>query len=398
MKIAILTQPLQHNYGGIMQAYAMQQVLRQMGHQTVTLNRRNNYPSVKLFLLRVLSVIKCIIRKFVLGKKDIRIMNPLSSDYRTYDFGDQELKSFIREHIPHTQPLRGSKALTRYVTRHHQDAIIVGSDQVWRQGYSPHITDYFLSFLPEDCDTKRIAYAASFGTSQCDISSQYLNECIKALHRFNAVSVRENTGKEILKSLFMTDAPVVPDPTLLLSKEDYEILIDKKEKDIHPGMTYYILDEEEDKMQIVDDASKSLGLPRTRLSLVPQGGTADHGQLKLDSPSHWLSSIAYADFIVTDSFHGCVFSIIFNKPFIAIANKDRGLDRFHTLLNRLGLENRLVFSFKEYQEKEEQLLTGIDYANVNSAKEKWASAGRNFLVDALNMDSGLESVKKDSLT
>lgn len=384
MKIAILTQPLQYNYGGIMQAYAMQKVLGQMGHQTVTLNRQHSSQSAILYLLRVLSVIKCIIRKFVLGRKDIRIMNPLSPDYRIYDSGDQELKSFIREHIPHTQPLRSSKALARYVARHHQDAIIVGSDQVWRQEYSPHITDYFLSFLPEDCNIKRIAYAASFGASQCDISSQYLNECIRALHRFNAVSVRENTGREILKSLFMTDAPVVPDPTLLLSKEDYEILIDKKEKDIHPGMTYYILDEEEDKMQIVDDASRSLGLSRTRL-FVPQGGTAGHG--RLDSPSHWLSSIAYADFVVTDSFHGCVFSIIFNKPFIAIANKDRGLDRFHTLLNRLGLENRLVFSFKEYQEKKEQLLTGIDYANVNSAKEKWVSAGRNFLANALGTET-----------
>lgn len=316
-------------------------------------------------------------KKYILNDKDIIINSPFASFYRTYYYDDSNLKEFILYNISMTPPIRRSSNLFRYIRDNKIDAIVVGSDQVWREEYSPCITDYFLGFLPEDYPVKRLSYAASFGLGVCDISAKNISRCIELLKLFNWISIREKSGNEIIEKTFHTKAFTVLDPTLLLDKQDYNKLIEEKDKSKQSGLVYYILDENESKTQIINDATHSLGLSKQQLSEHPRFANGKLG--KVDSVSFWLASIANSSFVITDSFHGCVFSIIFNKPFFVIVNNDRGCDRFISLLEQFGLRDRLVSSFKEYLCKKEIMLSNINYEVVNIRKDKKVEEARSFL-------------------
>lgn len=384
MKIGILTQPLRSNYGGILQAYALQQTLIRLGYNPIVLNRNFDYPSFRLFLLRCVSVVKCVFRKYALGKRNIRISNPLSTHYTIYKdeyYDNVELRRFTKHHIKRTCVLRSSKLLKLYVRFSRLRCFIVGSDQVWREAYSPCITDYFLHFLPRGKKYKKISYAASFGIKETDISKDKLSLCAKDLKSFDAISVRERTGVDIVNTISGMNAALVLDPTLLLKAEDYSVLIDVQDKKSESGIVCYVLDSDDDKQSIMNDVALSFGQNTTLLSLYPKDDKGNND--KLVSVSKWLSSIANADFVVTDSFHGCVFSVIFKKNFIAIANQDRGVDRFCTLLKSLGLTDRLVFSFDEYLKKKKALLAEVNYCKVEDNLDALRVSSMLFLRESL---------------
>lgn len=134
---------------------------------------------------------------------------------------NSEMKRFINEYIHSTKPLRSSEELRGYFTSNTFDCIVVGSDQVWREIYSPCIEDFFLGFLPEDNNTLNITYAASFGTADSPISDEHLANCIGLSGRFSAISVREQSGVEIMKNIFGHESKLVLDPTLLLTAKQY---------------------------------------------------------------------------------------------------------------------------------------------------------------------------------
>lgn len=379
MKIAILTQPLHSNYGGILQAYALQTVLKHEGHDVITANRLKGYPSFKLLLFRIGSFFKCVIRRYIKNDNNYVICNPFKKgDYAVHPvpvYDNSLLEDFIAGNIKLSAPIYSTRELRRFIKNNQIDCVIVGSDQVWREAYSPWITNYFLDFLGDKscCKIKKYAYAASFGVENNAISRDNIGKCSRLLKSFDAVSVREYSAKNyLIKSLSYDKASVVLDPTLLLSPTTYVNLM--KQEDIYAtGLVSYILDNDPEKEFIVDDVAKNIGKQRTRLTTKPIE------TMKLVSISKWLSSIAYADFIVTDSFHGCVFSIIFKKKFIAIGNKVRGLDRFHTLLNNFDLSNRLVMSKDEYLEKANKLMEDIDYKKVTKAYDQLRNASIDFI-------------------
>lgn len=377
-----MTQPLRDNYGGILQCYALQILMKRMGHTPIVLNRDFNYPPFRLFIIRCLSAVKCIWRRYIRKNKNFRVASPTSVHYFIHvsDYYDNaELKNFIKTHINRSIPLRSSWLLKQYVRYRKFHCYIVGSDQVWRQTYSPCITDFFLTFLPKSTKKiKRIAYAASFGTEQCDIPANDLPKCKTALKLFDAISVREHSGISIVKSVFGLDALQVLDPTLLLSSADYHLLIDKKDRLEGLYIAYYVLDFNEDKQKIVSAVASMRNVQeKVALSIYPKN--EDGSNARLVSMSRWLAVMANADFVVTDSFHGCVFSIIFRKPFVAIANSSRGTDRFYSLLNSLGLENRLVFSFDQFLQKKATLESGIDYNSVAERLEPYRKMSMDFL-------------------
>lgn len=379
MKIAILTQPLHSNYGGILQAYALQTVLKHEGHDVITVNRLKGYPSFKLLLFRIGSFFKCVIRRYIKNDDNYVICNPFKKgDYAVYPvpvYDNSLLEDFIANNINLSAPIYSTRELRKFIKNNHIECVVVGSDQVWREAYSPWITNYFLDFLGDKsrCKIKRYAYAASFGVENNAISRDNIGKCSRLLKSFDAVSVREYSAKNyLIKSLGYDKASVVLDPTLLLPPTTYVNLI--KQEDIYAtGLVSYILDNDPEKEFIADDVAKNIGKQRARLTTKPIE------TMKLVSISKWLSSIAYADFIVTDSFHGCVFSIIFKKKFIAIGNKVRGLDRFHTLLNDFDLSDRLVMSKDEYLEKANKLMEDIDYNKVTKAYDQLRNASIDFI-------------------
>lgn len=334
MRIGIITLPLHTNYGGILQAYALQTVLERMGHEVEILEEPHEYKraSLKRYIRRVLK--KCIGKRSVINYEGfMRKWQPkVAIDI------DEFINTYIHRRIVKYNTLRDGE----------YDAFIVGSDQVWRPSYNQHLEKAFLDFTEEWKDVKRIAYAASFGTDEWEFTNGQTELCKKLVQKFDFVSVREDSAVALCKEKFGIEAKHVLDPTMLLTDTDYYKIIGDIKISDSPYIFSYLLDENKDKLSILDTVSKKLGLPVRKIKLDKDISKIPMSKLKsliYPSVQKWLASFAQADFVVTDSFHGTVFSIIFNKPFVVLPNKGRGVARFESLLKAVGLENRI---FSEY--------------------------------------------------
>lgn len=354
-----------------------------MGHEVVVLDRTFAAPSAGLILRRCGSVLKCLVRRYILGQKNIAILSPWSQQY-VIDKRKQDdcsvLLRFIHEYLNITSPLRSSEALHKQVKREKLDCLIVGSDQVWREEYSPYLTDFFAGFLPEDDKMLKITYGASFGTSENPISEQMLETCKRLSSRFDAISVREKSAVGLIEQYFGKHAELVLDPTLLLDADDYVIERPNNSSSVTAGqdtLVSYVLDTDGQKTRIANDVACELGLKESFMGLSPK--KSDGSPDKMIPVQSWLDNFRNASFVVTDSFHGCVFSIINRKPFIAIVNHSRGADRFVSMLSQLGLEGRMVNDYEEFSVRRSELTAPIDYAEVYSRLQKLKAHSLGYL-------------------
>lgn len=358
MKIAIVTLPLRTNYGGILQCYALQTVLQRMGHEVYVLEKAQFgrlYP-----FIRIWNSCKCFLKWLLLREKGWGFKTPKKIISLRIDW-------FIYRHIS-----RFYKRVWTLQSICHFDVFIVGSDQIWRPEYFFPIEDAFLAFTKDIC-SKRISYAASFGVEQCTYSEEQLVTCSSLLKKFDAVSVREDSGVRICKESFGVEAVQMLDPTLLLDAEDYRSLIStSRTTPLKGNMLVYILDETEEKKKLVEKIANERDLIPYWLS--NDACNVDkpwYENIKM-SVEQWLRAFDDATFVFTDSFHGCVFSILFRKPFIAIGNQYRGIARFTSLLSLFSLNERLIFSYEDYESQKQFLREDIDYTSVYEqlAKER----------------------------
>lgn len=380
MKIGIVTLIGEHNYGNLLQSYALQTVLERMGHIVVILNRREPKPSLKLLTVRIMSFFKSIIRRYILGNKEILIVNPFSDDYSISNRTDlRHLKKFVRTYLKRTLPLRSTEEMRDYAIKKQFDVFIVGSDQVWREEYTQSIEEMFLSFLSNDSHTRRIAYAASFGTDDNPISPGKLFVCSKLLKQFNAVSVREESAVGVCNKFFGIESVHLLDPTMLLNIDDYKSIFEKANTPKASGtLLTYILDEDENiKIKIEKFAEEQELIPFS-VNVIEMSSSISYTYCKT-SVEAWLRGFYDAEFIITDSFHACVFSIIFNKPFICLGNKWRGNSRFDSLLHMFGLQDRLV----DDMDVNPILYRTIDWEKVNEVLVQKRKESIDFLRIAL---------------
>lgn len=352
MKIAILTQPLHNNYGGNLQNFALQRVLKDLGHEPVTIDR---HPAATLRSKLKLGYFKRLLLHYLKGEPKPSFNAYFISKKQQADIR-QEISRFIDTHITKTPRLYSDREVRNAFSSHSFDAVIVGSDQVWRPMYSPNIYNYFLDFLQEDQDIKKISYAASFGTDEWEFTPEQTERCKELVQQFDLITVREKAAVNLVKDKFDKKAEFVLDPTLLLSKEDYKELFENKGLSKNKGIYTYILDESDWKKQVVEFVRSELSLEQ----FSNQYDEQDFSQKKIPSIESWIKGFADADFVITDSFHGTVFSIIFNKPFISLVNVDRGASRFESILGELGLIERLICDFNK-DKVESMLYTNIDY-------------------------------------
>ncbi len=378
MKIGILTQPLHKNYGGILQNYALQKILKDMGHKVWTIDRNFN----SHWYSKYASIIKRILLKPFNRNAPIRVRPTKKEE----EIITQYIRAFIKNHIQTTEKITTTKQLTRLHQKYAFEAYIVGSDQVWRPRYSPCLTNYFLDFVENDHEIKKIAYAASFGVDEWEFTQEQTKECAQLAKQFHAISVREDSGVELCKKYLDVDAVHLLDPTLLLRKEDYLSLINNASTTPSKGDLFvYILDEDEKKTNIVNEVAKQKNL--TPFELLPKQFLieADKNEIEkciLPPIEQWLRAFVDAEFIITDSYHGAIFSIIFEKPFLAIGNEDRGLTRFTSLLNLFDIENRLIY-FPIKLTNYSIIDKAIDYSHVNSLHQEEKEKSINFLSSSL---------------
>lgn len=384
-KILILSQPLRTNYGGLLQAFALQKVLKGLGFQVYTDNP---------FFLRKLSFknkLKDFLARLIYGKlKGDKKYKPLFKHYlkrKDYEYAAQNILPFIEKHINTTDFFEGRQKPEKEKIESF-DCFICGSDQVWRRLYGD-VRRYFFDFL-QSTDKKRFSYSASFGLDNIDeYSLQEKRECKQLLKDFSAVSVREQDAIDIVKKEFSQEAVQTLDPTLLLEKEDYLELIYRKEKRENGQkiLFTYILDKTEEKKELTDIVSRRLQLEVKDIMPKENWKTSKkiNSECVFASVESWLECFENADFVLTDSFHGTVFSIIFNKPFLCIGNRDRGLTRFTSLLSLFGLEDRLIFTKKDLTGILLHNLYKIDFDKVNKTRTELKRQSMDFLKQNLQI-------------
>ena len=375
MKLGIFTQPLHNNYGGLLQCFALQTVLKRMGHDAVVVRRdyaSRNYSCYHKSIRFIKNIIRvCIGRRWV---KNITLEQWNHIGQHTHQY-------FVKKYIqPHTELLVTNSELKDYISKNHFDGYVVGSDQVWRPIYSPCITNYFLDFA-ENADVRRVAYAASFGVDEWEFSSDITPRCAQLAKKFDAVSVREASAVGLCNQYLGVDALHVLDPTMLLAKEDYIAVVEAEKEPKSAGNLFcYVLDKAVEKDEAIARVADSLHLqPFTCMPSL--NATFDNLKKDIDAcvfppVTRWLRGFMDADMVITDSFHGCAFSIIFNKPFWVIGNVARGMARFHSLLSIFGLESRLLdvnnLANVDWQ-------SPIDWDKVNAIKHDWQEKSKEFL-------------------
>lgn len=349
-KVLIRTLPLEDaNYGGILQAYALQHVLTSLGAEPTTdISRTDRESAVKALLRRVAVRTRLSPKSWIervrhddVGQWLAWFVHSRMRVVRLFDLGRDEFDRVCRE----------------------TDLFLVGSDQVWRPRYAD-VTSYMFDFV--DPQVPRASYAASFGSDDVDVFGEALiANARELLGRFSAVSVRENSAVRICREQFGVAAESHLDPTFLVTAEHYREIADDT-GDAFPYVATYVLDATPALDSELREVFEEIGVPARSLS---HTSSADQGRLASASAlsvPQWLGVIQSAQFVVTDSFHGTVFAIINHIPFVTITNHSRGAARFQSLLGLLGLQDRLVGSNGlDAREVVDVLKTSVNWSAVD---------------------------------
>lgn len=373
MKIGIITLPLHINYGGILQAYALQTTLKKMGYTSEIIQKKR--VGAKLPLWKKIPVYaKRAVKKYLLHDSSQIIL--LEEKYnREYDSVSKNTQDFIRKYIS----LREINSFED-ISETDFGCYIAGSDQIWRPRYFRNIENAFF-FFAKDWDVKRLSYAASFGTDDWEYSSDEARLCSSLLTKFNAVSVRELSGVDICsKYLHCDNAMHVLDPTMLLTCEDYLQLLCDDDSKSEGDLLTYILDETNEKKQLVDEVAENNDYKPFVVNARPEDINAPLEERIVPPIENWIKGFRDAKFVITDSFHACVFSILFHKPFIVYGNKGRGLARFQSLLSMFGLNDRLITSANDFKRNR---MNEIDWVKIDTDLEKYKNISKTFLLENL---------------
>ncbi len=362
MKIGIVTQPLLGNYGGILQNYALQQVLRQLGHDPITLDFQRGHSGILNYLR---GEIRAIASFVIRPKKEKKIILPYAPNRRSAICNE-----FIDAHITKSH-MFWDKYRSELISQYGLDAIIVGSDQVWRRGRKQltPIYNMYLDFSKAK-DIKRIAYAASFGTTDWEYSSSETEKCKRLIDQFDAISVREYSAIEMVNQYFGREATEVLDPTLLLGREGFDEILTKENSCTENYIGAYILDNSPMLENLVDDIRIKKNLDkRIKFSEFTER----------IGPKEFVQIISKSKFFITDSFHGTVFCILYHVPFITCVNHKRGATRFTSLLEPLGLSNRLLDT-SSLDTAMEIADAPINWSKTEELLEQRRRESKNFLV------------------
>lgn len=363
-RIGILTLPLNNNFGGLLQSYALQKYLNENGNDAILIDRRHNQSNFNW--------VKVLLKKYFFKKKYIQFVeNNITISVNTKKFRDKYIS-------PKTEEIFSEKSLNKIVKDNQFDAVIVGSDQVWRLEYATDLThNMFLDFITKS-KTKKVSYAASFGVGSWEHGNETTHVIKNLIRKFDYVSVREDSGVKICKEIFDTDAKQHIDPTMLLTPEDYIDLVAKENEPKRKGtILTYMLDNSEERKFLVNKIQEEIKGKVFNINVKSKKITDPIEDRIFPTVTSWLRGFIDAEFAIVDSFHGCVFSILFNKPFIAFGNKKRGLTRFTSLLKLFDLEDRLIVDPKDLTK--EIICSEIDWEKTNKILENCRVDSENFL-------------------
>lgn len=365
MKIGIFTFHRAHNYGAVLQAYALQETLKGLGHEVEIIDYRPDYLEIPYKPFVVPSYRNRGFFRFLRSFIVQIVLYPIKRiRYNKFNRFILEKLNLSKERITIGDPLSIS-----------YDAIIWGSDQIWNpeitKGYDP----IFCGELNLDVKTKKIAYAGS--TEGKDIKTKDIHFLIANLREFNSLSVREFDLAQRLHKELNLPVPVVLDPTLLSDVAFFDqIAINPLLKNPYI-LTYQVrTDSTVDKVSSQIAATKSLDVKDLDAFWKKDNIFND---LMTSSPEEFLGLVKHASYIVTTSFHGVAFSIIFRKQFICVLNENYGNSRIRNVLQMFNLEDR-IYSEQNFNTV---LFRDINYDDVHSILTRKRTESLDFLLEAL---------------
>lgn len=367
MKISIITLHRLFNYGSVLQTYATQKIFENAGYEAEVIdyitpqrtNKRlffgvpNDFNSGSLFKILYLSAkfFSVLLKKLTFG-------------------------SFLNKYV-HLTSEKYIDAKDLDANPPKADIYVTGSDQVWNSVYNEGIDrGFFLDFLPEDAT--RIAFVSSFGKNKLDDNEISITK--KYLDRYKAISVREDSAKKIVEDLGISNCVQLIDPTLQVSKNEW-LEIASKRLVKEPYLILMLLYNEDNNAtkyarKIADE--KRLKLVKICWDMKKPKEVDE--MFTHRTPSDFLSLFAYADFVVTNSFHGLAFSVNFERQFIVVPRNEFN-SRIESLLRVTGLENRMISNEDDLKK---QFKMKIDYSNVNKRLEQEREKAKKFIGDINN--------------
>jgi hypothetical protein len=368
-KVGIITLNGYFNYGNRLQNYALQEVIKSLGFdvQTIVVDRSTSAPGV---WSRVRNWATYPIGKLY---QEIyhRIFPGVSAQRRIRRM--EVFKSFTEKYISETPYSISASSIPSHLTSEF-DFFVAGSDQVWNPKYVDDLSVYFLEFAEEH---KRISYAPSFGVS--DIEPKYRELYRHLIGGINHLSVREDDGARIIRTLTGREAPVLVDPTMLLTREQW-LAISEPAKNKPRGrflLTYFLGGMSRRHKQHIKRMAQKTGLEIVNLADISDRDAFEAG------PSEFIDYIDSCSLLCTDSFHGSVFSVLLEKPFIVyerLGSTSSMYSRIRTLLNKFGLESRRI----EILENDYSHVFDVNFSQVSLQLEIERSNALNYLKTALS--------------
>ena len=353
-----------------MQAYALQETLTRLGHETEILS----YSPTKIENWKLKFINHSV--KATVDYKINELYVKLKSGSAETGHNNMHLFDDFREQQMRFSRPCSTKEEMLEIGREY-DAYICGSDQIWSPFYFDPV--YALSFVDEPW--KKIAYAPSFGVNSIpEHSKARLGKWIKQI---NSISVREKNGEQIVKQIAGRISTTVVDPTLLLGKDDWEKLA-KGPKYRKPYIACYFLRKNEGYHSFVQTLAKKLNCEIRLIPMVMGDYERDYAIKEPVGPQQWLDLIKNADFVVTDSFHCTVFSIVFQKSFATfrafsdgnIRSQNSRIDR---LLEMCELEDRIV----SFETTEIEMIEPGRLQRASQRIDEMASLSRGWLINAI---------------
>lgn len=321
MKIGIMTITCGQNYGNRLQNYALQEILKSMGHEVETVwNGTGAWEQMNS---------KFFLKKYIQKYLHLKYTPQVERMIRFYEFNKKYI-SWSRFQV--------SKGSVPSELKSAYDKFVTGSDQVWNPFYDRTCGIDFLSFADA---AQRVSYAASIGVSE--IEEKHEKMFRKYLKDFPGISVREEAGSKLLEKLLDREVPVVPDPTIVLDKKKWDSFMKKPAK-VDKNKKYiltYLLNDNEKAEKDVEYLRKKYNCEVINLYDCYEDKFDQPYYFSMD-PAEFIWLIAHAKVFITDSFHGSVFSILYNTNFIVYERKTKHVmgSRISQLMNMFGLEER----------------------------------------------------------
>lgn len=375
-KVGILTINDYTNYGNRLQNYATQEVVKSFGFEVKTIVNKTEYIKSKN-TRRISNRLKRIIKmspKKILNKTIKKIKFIKNRISKTKQKKVENFKKFTYDYINETNyEIHEDNIISGLDLKY--DFFITGSDQVWNPTFGHNSKIDFLTFASKE---KRIAFAPSFGISE--IPKEYVDDFTKWLNGFSKISVREKAGADIIKRLTGKNAEVLVDPTMLLNKEEW---LDIAKPTINKPKSKYLLtyilgNLSKSKRKRINDIAKKRGLEIIDLTDV------NSHNIFVSGPREFLDLINSADLFLTDSFHGTIFSIIFNTPFVIFKRNDKLLDmtsRIDTILDKFDLKDRYEMNLKQINK-----IYNIDFNHTDEILENEKNKSFEFLKKSLSVE------------